>query len=257
MNRSNANPTPSVKRRGGAVSATIATVIAVAILLGLGKWQLDRKVWKEDLIATVNARVAQAPRALPPRDDWAHFDQASHEFARVSFPAEFLEGQEALVYTAGSSLRPDVSGQGFWVFAPARLAGGSVIMVNRGFVPQDRNDPATRAAGLPHGSVDIVGYLRWPEPRGMFTPADDLKDNVWYVRDPKAMAAAHHWSVAAPFYIDQEAPVPPGGLPKPGKIDVQLPDNHLQYALTWFGLALALAGVYVVWLAGRLARPRS
>ena len=88
----------------------------------------------------------------------------------------------------------------------------------------------------------------------MFTPADDVKANVWYVRDPKAMAEAHKWTVAAPFYIDQEEPVPPGGLPKPGKIEVKMPNRHLEYALTWFGLALALGGVYVAWLAGRLRR---
>jgi len=87
-----------------------------------------------------------------------------------------------------------------------------------------------------------------------FTPDDDPKTNVWYVRDPQAMAAAKKWAVAAPFYIDQEAPVPPGGAPLPGKIEVHLPDNHLGYAITWFGLALGLAGVYVVWLARRLRR---
>jgi surfeit locus 1 family protein len=172
----------------------------------------------------------------------------------VTFPAEFIEGQEALAYTSGSSLRPDVSGQGYWVFAPARLAGGSVILVNRGFVPADRKNPASRAEGEPHGSIDITGYLRWPEARGLFTPADDVTGNVWYVRDPKAMSDAHHWAVAAPFYIDQESPQPSGGVPKPGKLDVQLPNNHFQYALTWFGLALGLAGVYIVWLAGRLRR---
>jgi surfeit locus 1 family protein len=121
-------------------------------------------------------------------------------------------------------------------------------------VPTGRKDPATRAQGTPRGSVDIVGYMRWPEARGLFTPADDIKNNVWYVRDPKAMAEAHKWTVAAPFYIDQELPVPPGGLPKPGKIEVKMPNNHLGYALTWFGLALALIGVYGVWLAGRLRR---
>jgi surfeit locus 1 family protein len=96
--------------------------------------------------------------------------------------------------------------------------------------------------------------MRWPETRGLFTPADDVEGNVWYLRDPNAIAAAKKWVSAAPFYIDQEAPVPPGGWPKPGKLVVALPDNHLQYAITWFGLALALAGVYVVWLAGRLRR---
>ena len=102
--------------------------------------------------------------------------------------------------------------------------------------------------------VDIIGVVRWPESRGLFTPADDPKTNVWYLRDPKGMAAEKKWATSAPFYIDQEAPVPPGGLPKPGKLSVELPDNHLQYAITWFGLALGLAGVYVVLLAGRLRR---
>jgi surfeit locus 1 family protein len=243
-----------VKSRSGILEATIFAVVGVTILIGLGIWQLDRKVWKEVLIATVNERVAQAPQPLPPRESWPRLRPAGSEYAHVTFPAEFIEGQEALAYTAGSSLRPDVTGQGYWVFAPARLSGGSVILINRGFVPADKKDAATRSEGVPHGSVDISGYMRWPEARGLFTPADDVKGNVFFARDPKAMSDAHHWSVAAPFYIDQEAPVPPGGLPKPGKIDVQLPNNHFQYALTWFGLGLGLAGVYIVWLAGRLRR---
>ena len=245
---------PRARRRGGAIEATVLVIVCMAILIGLGIWQLDRKTWKENLVTTVTTRIARPPQDLPPRANWERLVPAGNEYSRVAFPAEFLEGQEAFVYTAGSSLRPDVVGQGFWVFSPARLAGGSIVMVNRGFVPTDRKDVATRAAGTPRGSVDIVGYMRWPEARGLFTPADDVKSNVWYVRDPKAMAEAHKWSVAAPFYIDQEAPLPPGGLPRPGRIDVKLPNNHLQYALTWFGLALALAGVYVVWLAGRLRR---
>lgn len=242
------------KRSGGVIEATVFALAGLCILIGLGIWQLDRKIWKENLVATVNARVALPPQDLPPRANWGRLLPAGNEYARVTFPAEFLEGQEALAYTAGSSLRPDVKGQGYWVFSPARLAGGSIVLINRGFVPLDRKEASTRAEGTPRGSVDIVGYMRWPETRGMFTPADDVKSNVWYVRDPKAMSDAHRWAVAAPFYIDQEAPVPLGGLPKPGKIDVQLPNNHLQYALTWFGLALALAGVYIVWLAGRLGR---
>ena len=172
----------------------------------------------------------------------------------MTFPAEFVDGQEALVYTAGSPLRPDVKGPGYWVFAPAQLAGGSIVLINRGFVPADRKDPATRADGKPRGIVEVVGVMRWPETRGLFTPADDPSGNVWYLRDPKSIAAAKKWATAAPFFIDQEAPVPSGGLPLPGKIEVKLPDNHLQYAITWFGLALALAGVYVVWLAGRFRR---
>ena len=227
----------------------------VAILIGLGIWQLERRIWKENLIAMLNERLARAPAELPPRASWPQLTPDVDEYHRVKFPAEFLAGEEALVYSAGSALRPDVHGAGYWVFAPARLTGGSIVIVDRGFVPAERKDPATRAAGTPRGSVDIVGVMRWPETRGLFTPADDAPGNVWFLRDPKAIAAAKHWDSAAPFYIEQEEPVPPGGLPLPGRLAVNLPDNHLQYAITWFGLALALAGVYVVWLAGRL-RPR-
>jgi surfeit locus 1 family protein len=245
---------PLFEKRRGLLEPTVFTVVVMAILIGLGIWQLDRKVWKENLIATVTARSNRAAQDLPPRAGWPKLAQAENEYARVTFPAEFLEGQEALVYTAGSPFRPDVTATGYWVFAPAQLAGGSIVVVNRGFVPLDRKDPATRAQANQRGTVEIVGVMRWPETRGLFTPADDPKTNVWYLRDPNAMAATKNWATAAPFYIDQEAPVPPGGVPLPGKLSVQLPDNHLQYAITWFGLALALAGVYVVWLAGRLRR---
>ena len=142
-----------------------------------------------------------------------------------------------------------MQGTGYWVFAPARLAGGSIVMVDRGFVPLDRKDPASRAAGAPHGIIDIVGVMRWPETRGLFTPADDPKGNVWYLRDPDGdRHGARNGRPPRRFISSRNRPVPPGGLPKPGKLIVALPDDHLQYAITWFGLALALAGVYVTWL---------
>lgn len=243
-----------MKAGRGVLEPTIFALVGVAILIGLGIWQLDRKVWKENLIAAMTARLDRAPEDLPPREAWVRLVPQREEFSRVRFPAEFLPGQEALVYSAGSAFRPDVKGPGYFVFAPARLAGGSIVIVNRGFVPIDHKDPATRAQGASRGRVDIIGIVRWPETRGLFTPADDAKDNVWYLRDIAAMAAAKHWTNVAPFYIEQESPAPPGGLPKPGKLAVNLPDNHLQYAITWFGLALALAGVYLVWLIRRLRR---
>jgi len=237
--------------RGGIVEPTIFAIVGIGILVGLGIWQLDRKTWKENLIAAMNTRLSHAPADLPPREDWGRLEQQREEFNRVGFPAEFLPGQAALVYSAGSALRPDVKGPGYWVFAPARLAGGSLVVVDRGFVPLDRKDAA---ATTPPASVDIVGVMRWPETRGTFTPADDPKGNIWYLRDIKAMAAAHHWHNTAPFYIEQESPVPAGGLPKPGKLVVNLPDNHLQYAITWFGLAFGLFCVYVVYLVRRVRR---
>jgi surfeit locus 1 family protein len=244
-------------RRGGVIEATVFALVGVAILIGLGIWQLDRKAWKEKLIATITSRLDRAPAPLPPPASWRELTAAADEYARVTFAAEFLPGQEALVYTAGSAFRPDVEGAGYWVFAPARLAGGSIVVIDRGFVPAERKDAASRAQGAPLGVVDIVGVLRWPEAPGMFTPQAEPQNNVWYLRDSTAIAAAKKWDSNAPFYIEQEAPVPPGGLPKPGKLVVALPDNHLQYAITWFGLALGLAGVYVVWLAGRGRKART
>lgn len=96
--------------------------------------------------------------------------------------------------------------------------------------------------------VEIVGAMRWPEQRGSFTPNDEPEKGLWFARDPAAMAVAKHWGTIAPFYIDQEAPPAPGGLPKVGPLRAALPNNHLQYAVTWYGLALVIfvAAVFFV-----------
>ncbi|HET7850771.1 MAG TPA: SURF1 family protein [Pseudolabrys sp.] len=241
---------PAETRRG-IVVPTIFALVGVAILIGLGKWQLDRKVWKEDLIATVTARSSAPPESLPPRAAAPQLSRAADEYRRVTFSAEYLIGEQALVYTAGSAFRPDISGAGYWVFTPARLADGRVVVVNRGFVPFDRKALAANGQRAP-AKVEITGALRWPEGRGLFTPGDDPQHNVWYVRDPRVIAAAKQWGPVAPFYVDQESPQPAGGWPRAGKLVVTLPDNHLQYALTWFALALGLIAVYGTWLARRL-----
>jgi surfeit locus 1 family protein len=242
---------PPAKVGSGIFSATVFAVCGIALLIGLGVWQLERKVWKENLIASITARTTQAPQALPPRAEWPKVSQQHDEFRRVTFAAEFVKGQDALVYSAGSALRPDVTGAGYWVFTPARLADGSLVVVDRGFVPFDRKDAAS--GGLPQGPTSIVGVMRWPEKPGLFTPVAEPQNDVWYARDLAAMAGAKQWGPVAPFYIDQESPAPPGGWPKPGKVVVALPDNHLQYAITWFGLALGLAAVYGIWVSRRLA----
>lgn len=241
---------PAARRRGVLLPVLI-TLPALGVLLALGFWQLERKAWKDTLLANLRERLNAPVAALPAREVWPQLEQRKDEFRRVSFPAEFLHAQEALVYSAGSALRTDVSGPGYWVFTPARLTGGSLVLVNRGFVPEAIRDPATRRPGEQAGSVEITGYLRWPEQRGLFSPKDNPENNLWYLRDPAAIAAAKGVEVAAPFYIDQEAPQAPGGLPKAGPLSVSLPNNHLQYALTWFGLAICLVGVFVAWLASR------
>ncbi len=242
---------PSAARRSW-FGLLVPALLAFAVLIGLGTWQLERKAWKESLIAALNERVAAAPSALPAPAAWPRLDQASEEFRRVTFGATFDHGNEALVYAAASAFRPDVSGPGYWVFTPARLAGGALVMVNRGFVPEARRDPASRAQGQVAGAVEITGALRWPEPRSFFSPADNPQKNLWFVRDPLAIATAKGIGPIAPFYVEQESPVPPGGLPQPGKIVATLRNAHLQYAITWYGLAGVLVVMFVVWARASL-----
>jgi len=228
----------------------IVVVGALGMLIALGTWQLERKAWKEELIAMLNSRLSAPPTNLPARERWQRLDAAKDEFTRVEFPATFVPGEEAFVYASGSGLRPDIKEPGYWVFSPARLSGGSLVVVNRGFVPEGRQDAKTRPDGEPDGVVDIVGVMRWTEPRGTFTPNDDPSKSLWFARDPAAMARARNWGNVAPFYIDQEAPAAPGGLPRVGPLKVSLPNNHLQYAVTWYGLAVVLLVASLVFLRG-------
>jgi surfeit locus 1 family protein len=236
----------ATKRRSW-LGLLIPAVIALAALLALGTWQLERKAWKEALIATLTERSAAPPVALPPPSDWPRLDRAADDYRRVTFSATFDHGKEALIYGAASAFRPDVSGAGYWVFTPARLADGAYVMVNRGFVSEARKEQATRATGQIDGPVEITGAMRWPETHHWFSPTDDPAHNLWYTRDTTAMAAAEGVRPVAPFYVEQESPMPPGGLPQPGKLVVKLPNNHLQYAVTWYGLALVLVVVFAAY----------
>jgi surfeit locus 1 family protein len=225
--------------------------VGLALLIGLGVWQLERKAWKEGLIDAITRRLSTAPAPLPAPERWSSLDAAHDEFTRVTFHAVFENDREALVFAGASAFRPDTSGAGYWIFTPARLTGGARVVVNRGFVPEANKDPATRAAGLVNGPIDIIGVLRWPEHTGWFTPAGEPARNLWFARDQIAIAAAKGWANVAPFYVEQEAPTPPGGLPQPGKLTVNLPNDHLQYAITWFGLAVVLAAVFVAFARAR------
>lgn len=248
------NGTPPRRRHSAALPALV-TLAALAVLIGLGLWQLDRRSWKHELSATLAERLAGPPEPLPPRAGWDKLDREQQEYRRVTFPAEFEHDREALVYAAASAFRPDVSGPGYWVFTPARLPGGSVVVVNRGFVPEGKQDPQTRAEGQVTGVIDLIGVMRWPEPRGSFTPADAPDRNLWFLRDHAAIAEQKGWGPVAPFYVEQEAPPAPGGLPKAGRLQVNLRDNHLQYAITWFSLAGALVLVFAIWMRARRRQP--
>ncbi len=237
----------------GVMIPSLASVVAFAILVSLGVWQLDRKAWKEGLIATIGQRLSAPPVALPATASWPQLTAAQDEFRRIAMTAEFIHEKEADVYTIGSTMRDGTSGPGYWIFTPARLGDGAVVMVNRGFVPEGRQNPATRSEGEIGGPVHMVGVLRWPEPPGLFTPAGDPVRDIWFSRDSKAIAAAKGVS-AAPFYVELESPDPPGGLPRTGRLHAVLPNNHFGYALTWLGLALVLVGVYGAWLFSNLRK---
>ena len=241
---------------GSWLGLLIPALAALAFLVALGTWQIERKSWKEGLIATLSERLAAPPVALPPAAAWPSLDPADDEYRRVKFVSYFDHGKEALVYAAATAFRPDVSGAGYWVFTPARLADGTTVIVNRGFVPEARKDAAARASGQIAGQVEIVGALRWPDEHHWFSPADEPAHNLWFTRDPRSIAAAKGLGAVAPFYVEQETPVPPGGFPQPGKLVVQLRNPHLGYAITWYGLALVLVAVFVVWARSSRRAPQ-
>jgi surfeit locus 1 family protein len=212
---------------------------ALLILLGLGTWQIERKAWKEALIATLTQRIEAPPAALPPPAEWARMTPENSEFVRVKLRVKLRSGDDALVYASSSALRDDVKAPGYFVFAPARLPGGRQIVVNRGYAP-DRSYPSSS------GSEDIVGYVRWPEAPSWFIAAHDAAGAIWFVRDQRAMAELKGWGAVAPFYIEQESPVPAGGLPHPAALKVRLRNDHLQYALSWYGLAAVLVVMFAI-----------
>ena len=138
-------------RRAGEGACCVPGVVALAalvVLLGLGTWQLERKAWKEALIATLDRRLNDAPIALPPPAEWAGHDAGQFRIhPRASARRVLRSDSDALVYTSGSAIRDDVKGAGYFVFSPARLPGGQQVVVNRGFVPRPRLSGGVRPAG--------------------------------------------------------------------------------------------------------------
>jgi surfeit locus 1 family protein len=214
------------------------TVLGIAALVALGVWQLHRLTWKEALLDAINSRVHAPPVAPPPATQWSRLDPQDYEYRHVRVEGSFEPGKQALVFRNIESPRGRYGGVGYLVMAPLRLADGSAIVVNRGFVPQELRDSPRIVA--PASSV-VTGLMRSPETRTLFTPADNPAKGEWFTRDPAAIAAALKVSDAAPFTIDADAG---GDLPEGGETVLDFPNNHFSYALTWFGLAIALGGVY-------------
>ncbi len=224
--------------------AAVATVAGCAILVSLGVWQLHRLAWKEALIAAVETRVGAPPVGIPEPPDWAKLNPADYEYRHVRVSGVYDLGRQVLVFRALSSPRGRWGGPGYLVLTPLELGGGASVLVNRGFVPEDRKSEAS--AG-PSGTVAVTGLMRASEGRTWFTPADDPARGQWFTRDVDSISRALKLQDYAPFSIDADAGPDPNALPEGGETILEFPNSHLSYAMTWFGTALALAGVFITY----------
>lgn len=210
-----------------------AALIAAAALLfagfaALGTWQVQRLFWKLDLIERVEQRVRAAPVEAPAGPVTA----AADEYRHVVLHGRFLHAQETLVQAVTEQ------GPGWWLVTPLQRADGRSVLVNRGFVTTESKALASR----PDGDVTLIGLLRLTEPRGGFLRSNDPAAGRWFSRDVEAIAAARGLSGAAPYFVDAEADPAAGAWPVGGLTVVSFHNNHLVYALTWFGLAAMVAG---------------
>ena len=247
---------------------TAMTIAGLILLLGLGKWQLDRKAWKEGLIAAISARV-DAP-AISIEDAFKRVQQSEGqrwdgdalEYVHVRAAGTFDHAQERHVY------EPTPDGPGWLVFTPLYLKSeekGSSreqepcagrIIVNRGWVPDALKDPAKRAPGQVTGTVEIEGLARKSLPGGVFTPSPDPARNMWYSREVGVLFGTCGSTKDKPFILDAAAePAAAGDWPRGGGTRLDIPNRHLEYAITWFGLAAALLAVFLAYAIQRLRQP--
>jgi surfeit locus 1 family protein len=223
------------------VRLTVAAAAAFSLLIALGTWQLQRMVWKRELIAARTAQLALPPLVLTGASSGASSGEPVPAFRRVRAAGVFLHGKEL---TLGPRARDGVPG--YRIITPLRLAGGAIVLVDRGWVPLDRRDPATRAQGQVTGRLEVVGRVRPAPRRGRFTPENQPEKGVWFTIDVAEMAAWLGLRGVLPYAVEAGPAPNPGGLPKGAAFEVRLSDTHLQYAITWYALAAALAVIYVL-----------
>lgn len=215
-------------------------VVAVSILSSLGMWQLSRLAWKEGLLTEIATRLEAAPVALP-----ASPEENTDQFLQVRLDGQ-LGAEELAVLT---SRRP--YGPGFKIVSPFELDDGRRVLVDRGFVPENLKDPATRAAAWPN--TQATGTLFWPNETDSFTPDPDIAGNVWFARDLGPMAEVLG---TEPVLVSLRDPLT-GDWPKPAPVAHNVPNNHLSYAITWFVLALVWCVMTVIWIRAELRRDRA
>lgn len=224
---------------------TVFALIGVAILATLGSWQLHRLDWKQSLIEQVETRASRAPMPLDAALElYSRGD--SIEYFPVEAQGRFAHDLEAHVFGSYEGA------PGYYIFSPLRLScdnpQAEFVYVNRGFVPQALKSPAERPAGQVEGCVRVTGLARAPEKRGgvaaWVAPQNDPAQNRWYLRNP-ALFAAHAGLEAAPIIIDSDGTAQAADWPKGGTTRIDFSNRHMEYALTWFGLAGALIAVWV------------
>lgn len=234
------------------VVPSIMTLISLAILIGLGMWQLQRREWKLGLIERIEARAQGEPISLSLAKRLWEKD-GDVEYYRVLLVGRFLHGLERHLYGLAE-------GQAGWrILTPLETAVGDVVFVDRGIVPDELKDAASRKAGQVEGVVELVGLARAPESRGAFTPDNQPGANRWFWRDVNGLIASMPAGKAektVPFMVEAEKQTVPGGWPRSGLTRLALPNRHLEYAMTWFGLALALLAVFLAYARYRLRDPR-
>lgn len=248
-------PSKPVSRRS-LLPITIAALAALVVLVSLGFWQLARLEWKEDLIATLSARVDAPPVSLAEAVERARDAAAEADWLRVRVPGQFLTGPELYVYAT-------VDGRPGWrAVAPFRSESGLVVLVDRGFVPDALYRVGADVPLPPREPVVVTGLVRTHgEGRSLFTPENEPGENRWYWWDIPAMVAELRLAREAAVigFVVEAEPGPwqgEGRWPEARKREPVLPNRHLEYALTWFGLALCLVGVYIALVRSRLQGDR-
>ncbi|TYC64119.1 SURF1 family protein [Stappia sp. BW2] len=224
----------------------VSALIVVCLVL-LGNWQLRRLEWKTELIHAVETRAYGEAVPAPGRSDWPDVTAQSHAYLRVSAEGRLLGGKTVFV-KALTEL-----GAGFWMLQPLERPDGEIIWINRGFVPSEYRSSPERDDGTDREGVTVTGLLRITEPGGTLLEKNAPDENRWYSRDTEAFSRKTGLSDTAPYFIDADHTGAPEALPRGGLTIINFRNHHLQYALTWYTMALLLIGGvgYVVWLSRR------
>ena len=220
---------------------TLMVLPMLAVLIGLGTWQLQRLHWKLALVAGMQSRLAA------PEVPFEALSPGTNEYRRVTVTGRFDHTREVYWLTPG----PEGGAPGFHVITPLLREGAPVLLIDRGFVPAGLKDPASRPQGQIDGSVTVHGILRESQKPGPFTPKDDPGRRLIYSRDVPVLAAELGLGATEPVFVEADARPNPGGYPQGGQTRVTLRNEHLSYAVTWFGLAAALVMVYLLYHRSR------